>query len=234
MSAPCPTFRPGPKTDSSSSCSSPVSQLWISFRQIDAEQTINLRKTVLWPSIPLSKQLDPSYDLRESTVHLGAFLHLRSADDPSSLSASSSRMRIPITIKPDSTSVLHDIEEGYLDGNEPIGIMTLTQQSYSGAELALPNIGTGNCNKHIQLRKFAILPRLQGQSIGRQFLLHAIEYIKSNYPDERILCHFDARVSQRKFYERCGMKVLDEKSFWKFGSTGQEPGVEYIKMGNIV
>jgi hypothetical protein len=48
------------------------------------------------------------------------------------------------------------------------------------------------------------------------------------------LFHFDARSTQVELYKHLGFGVLDEERFMKYGSTGREQGVEYVRMGCVV
>ncbi|WWC73628.1 uncharacterized protein I206_107600 [Kwoniella pini CBS 10737] len=186
-------------------------ELWISFEFIKPEQTINLRKLILWPTIPLEKQLIPSYDFNENTIHLGCFLN--------SIESNSSSIQL-------SLELFNEIEDEYINEKEPIGILTLVKESYLNIKYI---------KIQYQLHKFAIFSKLQNKSIGKKMFLNCIEILKQKYSNnEKILLHFDARKEQLKFYEKCGMIILDENTFWKFGSTGKEQGVEYIKMGNII
>ncbi|WVW86866.1 hypothetical protein I302_108921 [Kwoniella bestiolae CBS 10118] len=118
------------------------------------------------------------------------------------------------------------LQDPTFDKDHPIGVLTLAAQRYPSFSGEIP--------VHIQLHKFAVHPSLQGKGIGRQLLSYAIEILRQRYPDQKILFHFDARVSQIRFYERSGMSILDEKTFWKYGSTGKGEGVEYVKMGRVL
>lgn len=129
-------------------------------------------------------------------------------------------------LSPDQVTRPNGQNEDEDEKPELIGVLTLANQRYDDPSIDAP--------VHIQLHKFAIHPSYQSKGIGRQLLSHAIQILKTRYYEDRILFHFDARVSQKRFYEKCGMSVLDEKTFWKFGKTGNAEGVEYVKMGCII
>ncbi|WVQ66455.1 uncharacterized protein L199_004636 [Kwoniella botswanensis] len=177
----------------------------LDFKPISPEQTIHLRHKVLWPSISIDDQLIPEYDFEEDTIHLGAFLK-------------------PHQVTPSIEAGIEAKDEDQIP--ELIGVLTLANQRYDDPSIDVP--------VHIQLHKFAIHPSYQSKGIGRQLLAHAIQILKIRYYKGRILFHFDARISQKRFYEKCGMSVLDEKTFWKFGKTGNAEGVQYVKMGCII
>ncbi|OCF77832.1 hypothetical protein I204_01834 [Kwoniella mangroviensis CBS 8886] len=177
----------------------------LDFKPISPEQTIHLRHKVLWPSISIDDQLIPEYDLEEDTIHLGAFLN-------------------PHQLTPSIEAGIEAKDEDQI--SDLIGVLTLANQRYDDPSIDAP--------VHIQLHKFAIHPSYQSKGIGRHLLAYAIQILKTRYHEDRILFHFDARVSQKRFYEKCGMSILDDKTFWKFGKTGNAEGVEYVKMGCII
>ncbi|WWC95412.1 hypothetical protein V866_002275 [Kwoniella sp. B9012] len=177
----------------------------LDFKPISPEQTIHLRHEVLWPSISTDDQLIPEYDFEEDTIHLGAFLK-------------------PHQVTPSIEDSIEAKDQNEI--SELIGVLTLANQRYDDPSIDAP--------VHIQLHKFAIHPSYQSKGIGRELLAYAIQILKTRYYKDNILFHFDARVSQKRFYEKCGMSILDDQTFWKFGKTGNAEGVEYVKMGCVI
>ncbi|WWD20356.1 hypothetical protein CI109_104832 [Kwoniella shandongensis] len=152
---------------------------------------------------------------------------------------------------------LTHLSQAQQDGKEPIAILTLVHHDYPKPNTLPSHIRSSNPasalpTTQIQLHKFAVHPILQGKGVGRKSLFNAIDHLKSHQSqptssqseqtkgtaekEERgkVFFHFDARLVQRRFYEKCGMEVLDEQVFEKFGTTGKEPGVKHIRMGNII
>ncbi|WRT69746.1 uncharacterized protein IL334_006737 [Kwoniella shivajii] len=115
---------------------------------------------------------------------------------------------------------------------DPIGILTLAIQPYSNPS-SLP-VSLQDQDVHVQLHKFAVNPSCQGKSIGRQLLAYAIRLLREVYCGKRVLLHFDARANQQRFYQNCGMIILDDNTFVKYGPNGEGKGVEYVKMGNVI
>ncbi|KAK8849729.1 hypothetical protein IAR55_005064 [Kwoniella newhampshirensis] len=222
----------------SSSTSTSTSSVPLTFRPIPPTATIPLRHLVLWPSIPLQDQLVPDYDFEPTTIHLGAFLM-------ASGTGSSRSPKAQIGSEPQPLDATR-LSRSQSDGEEPIAVLTLVHHPYPSSKLVtLPStIAQRLPPTQIQLHKFGVHPLLQGKGVGRSILNHTIDLLRlraaslSNDGNAegtgRLFLHFDARASQRTFYEKCGMIVLNPELFLKFGSTGKEVGVEYVRMGNIL
>ncbi|KAK4684519.1 hypothetical protein P7C73_g5656, partial [Tremellales sp. Uapishka_1] len=175
----------------------------VTIRPIAVSQSLSLRQQVLHPSWPLEDQQFP-YDHLPSTLHFGAFLE--STPEPLEIDA------------------VYWPEAG--QSQQPIACLTLVHDTYTHA-------GPYNhIQTHIKLRKFAVLPSLQGRGIGRQLLEHGLDSLSSNSSRPTlvapILLHFDARTKQKGFYEKMGMVVLDEKVFINYGN------IEYVRMGTVL
>ena len=184
----------------------------LSIRSILAEDTASIRHQVLWPSIPIELQLLP-FDSLSTTRHCGAFQTTQtdagSADTPGKL----------------------------------VACLTVTLESYERPDRLPPSIRQGLYSEspdqapQYQLHKFAVLPDCQGRGIGKALLYSALQSLIVQVRQDggrAFLFHFDARTTQLDMYRHLGFEVLDEERFMKYGSTGKEPGVEYVRMGRVV
>lgn len=187
-------------------------RLAIEIRRIPASFTIPLRHRVLWPSLAPESQLLP-YDHLDSTIQLGGFIS--SSNDPA-LSASS------------------HLEAHYLPAAEqlPVAILTLTVEQISPAVHLSPEQSLAG--RQIQLHKFAVLPELQGQGVGRQMYKAAERLLEAESHGTGTLLHFDARKNQRETYLAFGAELLDETVFVKRGPTGDGPEIEHVRMGKLL
>jgi ribosomal protein S18 acetylase RimI-like enzyme len=182
------------------------------IRLITPEEVVPLRHAVLWPSIPIDKQL-MEYDTLPTTRHVGAFLR----DSPDLRSGS-----------PSTSSLAEDD-----NAVAPVGILTLTLESYPSAAPVPPPITALNPTRHIQLHKFAVATELQGRGIGRNMYEYVRELLAADDAGVTLL-HLDARKSQRGLYEKLGVHVLDDGVRIKRGPGDAGPPVEYIRMGQVV
>lgn len=191
----------------------------ITVCQIEASATSAIRHRVLWPSIPLENQLLP-FDTLPSTSHYGAFLpSARQEGSGSETASQSTSASLP--------------EESQL-----IAVLTITLEQFSSPSRLPESIRS---LRQYQLHKFAVLPAYQGRGIGRTLLTRSIQALSSRLKEAKdgkkegkFLFHFDARSLQMEFYRHLGFEVLIEETFMKYGSTGKEKGVEYVKMGGVV
>lgn len=60
--------------------------------------------------------------------------------------------------------------------------------------------------KGFQLRMMGVLPEFQGQGIGREILISAIETVKNDYGATYLWCH--AREAAYLFYEKLGFEYI--------------------------
>jgi len=183
-------------------------------RLITPPEVVPLRHAVLWPSIPIDKQL-MDYDTFSTTRHVGAFLQ-RSPTPAPGLAAG-----------PSSSPAGHD------DTSPLVGVLTLTLERYPSSTPLPAHVTDSDPTRHIQLHKFAVATELQGNGIGRKMYEYVRELLAAD--DEGVtLLHLDARKSQRGLYERLGVQVLDEGVRIKRGPGDAGPPTEYIRMGEVV
>lgn len=183
-------------------------------RKIEAKETYPIRRTALWPSVPLDKQSQP-YDNLATTSHFGAFLPHHTHYSDAGLSEWLSTGPMEDEPSPRYIAVLSITTEPYPD---PAGLPP---------DMRLPPA------QHRQLHKFGVAQDLQGQHIGSALLRYAMEQTRRE-SDEPILLHLDARAKQEGWYARFGIKRLREGTFLKYGPTGNGPGVEYVRMGILL
>jgi GNAT superfamily N-acetyltransferase len=182
----------------------------ITIRRITHQETAPLRHAVLWPTVPLDKQLQ-AFDEIDTTRHYGAFL----------------------------SNTITDIDERYhpAEHQHPIGCLTLVHIPPFCARPIPEGILNGPVpTHHVQLRKFAVIQPSQGKGVGRalfRYVLGEIHDIGLDKEEESTWLHLDSRSRQAGFYEALGMSVLGE-GFIKYGPTGDGPGVEYVRMGMVV
>lgn len=113
----------------------------------------------------------------------------------------------------------------------PIGCLTLTEELCKASLTDF--ITSHNPNVQLQIHKFAVYPEYQGRGIGSTLFRHVLAEVSRHYVGP-VLLHLDARVEQRGWYERMGLRVLNEDKFVKRGPTGDGPAVEYIRLGTIL
>lgn len=209
----------------------------LDIRVVRAEDTIPLRKLVLWPGLPLEDQLRP-YDHFPSTVHIGAFL-------PPSDIASNGAAPLQLPTPPVTPLATPPSRSDGGEGEEMVSCLSLVFEPYLGAR-DLP----AEPKTEIQLHKFAVRPNLQGLGVGRAMVAFVMRLLgdtatgpKASPPagferfaelERPILLHLDSRYLQRGFYSAIGLGVLDEKT-WQFrGIHGDQPPKEYIRMGKLI
>ena len=215
----------------------------LSIRAVRAEETVPLRKLVLWPGLPLEDQLRP-YDHFPTTVHIGAFLPSTLTSTSNSTSGEDTSLQLPTPpITPLTTPPITS-HEGY-EKEEMVACLSLVFEPYLGAR-NLSDVP----KTEIQLHKFAVRPDLQGLGVGRAMVAFVMRLLgdTTNGPrvappagferfaelERPILLHLDSRYLQRGFYSAIGLGVLDEKT-WQFrGVHGDQPLKEYIRMGKLI
>ena len=74
----------------------------------------------------------------------------------------------------------------------------------------------------VSFGRLAVTKEFRGQKLGREAMQKAIEYIKENFPGEKI--SFSAQLYLQKFYEDLGFKAI--------GTPYDEGGIEHIEMVN--
>jgi GNAT superfamily N-acetyltransferase len=113
----------------------------------------------------------------------------------------------------------------------PIGCLTVTKEL---CKATLPELVTRqNPAVQVQVHKFAVYSEFQGKGIGSTLFRHVLVEVSRRY-ERPVLLHLDARVEQKGWYERMGLKVLDGEVFIKRGPTGDGPAVEYIRLGILL
>jgi ribosomal protein S18 acetylase RimI-like enzyme len=113
----------------------------------------------------------------------------------------------------------------------PIGCLTVTEEL---CKATLPELVTRQHPKvQVQIHKFAVYSEFQGKGIGSALFRHVLAEVSQRY-EGPVLLHLDARVEQKGWYERMGLKVPDEEVFIKRGPTGDGPAVEYIRLGILL
>lgn len=185
-----------------------MSTVKVNIRPIPASATVLLRHTVSWPSLPLSEQLQP-YDHSSGTLHLGAFL----PSPPAELGLSD----IPDVYSPTSRD------------QQPVGCLTVAFEPYEGRR---PLEGLRPNAQEMALHRFQVLTQLHGRGIGRLLVENLISRLRA--PGVHVLLHFDTRLSQVPFYERLGVRVLDEEKFVKKGRGEDGEAPELIRMGFLI
>jgi GNAT superfamily N-acetyltransferase len=113
----------------------------------------------------------------------------------------------------------------------PVGCLTLTKEKLK-TDLP-PGFSNIEGLAHYQVHKFAVYKEYQGKGVGSTLFRHVLREVRG-MGDRKVLLHLDARVEQRGWYERFGLRVLDEDVFVKTGPTGNGPAIEYIRLGIVL
>ncbi|KAH8667105.1 hypothetical protein BX600DRAFT_436470 [Xylariales sp. PMI_506] len=222
-----------------------MSVIPIELRPIAAEEVVHLRHAVLWPGLPLDKQLMP-LDTLPTTRHFGAFI-TRPVDEPASPTKGSSEIST-------FNKILESVSDQYLPqsgaSQRPVGVMTLSLESFAIPDQLPDHMRAVGIE--VQLHKFAVMESLQGLGIGGQMLREAcsilptihrtvpnsasasIGELQANSYSLPILLHFDARASQQHVYRHWGFSVLSDAIFTKRGPSGSGSPVQYVKMGRLL
>lgn len=111
-----------------------------------------------------------------------------------------------------------------------VGCLTLVQEPFTR-----PNsLKSPPPPAQVQLRKFAVDGKLQGQGIGRLLFQEAVKTCREVGEGQPVLLHLDAREEQVGFYQRLGMDVLDPEVFGKRGAGGLGPEIPHVRMGKVL
>ncbi|KAH7323203.1 hypothetical protein B0I35DRAFT_477086 [Stachybotrys elegans] len=213
----------------------------IRLQPITAEATVPLRHAILWPDLPIDKQLMP-LDTLPTTRHFGAFIALSEPGE-----------NIQELQGRDPSDPVLAIDQDYLpqagECQLPVGVMTLCLEEFTNKGV-LPTEITAAGPTEIQLHKFAVLAALQGLGIGGQMIRQVCQMLPTLDMDKAgssgpsseaglkiprpVLFHFHARKSQREVYMHWGFATLGDDVFLKRGPTGTGNPVEYIRMGRLI
>ena len=83
---------------------------------------------------------------------------------------------------------------------------------YFSNELLVGVVSVFEKDSIFQIRKLAVLPKLQKNGIGRKLLLACTDGVKKE-------TFLNARVNKTSFYEKCGFEKVDGTEFEKNGFT---------------
>lgn len=96
-----------------------------------------------------------------------------------------------------------------------------------------PSVAAISPRNQFQVHKFAVYKEYQGQSVGSNLFRHTLAELGRQH-DVPVLLHLDARLEQKGWYERFGLRALGDEVFIKNGPRGNGPAVEYIRLGIVL
>ena len=149
----------------------------IRINKITMEETIPLRHSVLWPTMPPSHVCLPE---DAAGTHYGAFLPLR--ETPVAV----------ISLFLEDLPLVRDTEINLKSANSNSTIISVDEDGYRPAQ-----------QRAVRFRKFACEREFQGKGIGTQLLVYVLSKARTELDATTVWC--DARATARGWYIKRGL-----------------------------